>query len=83
MLFKISETDNPFFSWLDQTDDKKIVDLSQIFTPDIALNQFITGYIGSDTMPPCTRFLCWYVLEQPYAISQKQLDKIKAISVVA
>ena len=70
--------DNPFFSWLGETDVSKMqIDLSELIKVDTVLNQFITGYVGSDTIPPCTRFLCWYVLELPFTVSQKQLDKLK------
>lgn len=69
-MFSVGEQDNPFFSFLDQTDVSKMqVDLSTLLSADIALNQYITGYVGTDTIPPCTRFVCWYLFEIPFTIS--------------
>ena len=37
----------------------------------------LTGYLGSDTEPLCTKKVCWYVLDYAYQISQEELDGIK------
>lgn len=80
MLFQVKEDSkgNPFFDWQKEKDEKTI-DLGLLLTPDIALNSFITGYIGTDTMPPCTKSQCWYVIETPFEISQEQLDYFKTM----
>lgn len=69
VLFEITENDNPFFDWLSQADEDKMIDLGMILTADVAMNNYITGYVGTDTIPPCTRFLCWYIIETPFKIS--------------
>jgi hypothetical protein len=52
VFFNLAADDNPFFDWLTSETDKGI-DLSLIVTPDIALNTWIDGYVGGDTMPTC------------------------------
>lgn len=77
VLFKVGQNDNPFFDWLTKTGDDQLVDLSTIFSLNTPLNNYISGYVGTDTIPPCTKFVCWYVIETPMEISQKQLDMFK------
>lgn len=43
----------------------------------------VTGYVGSDTMPKCTRGYCWYLIEKNYTLSQDQLTKLYVDSVPA
>ena len=76
ILFKLDPTapDQPFFAWQGINMTEATVDLSLLLTPDISLNSYISGYQGTDTIPPCTKFLCWYVIETPFKINQKQLD---------
>ena len=48
--------------------------------PSILLSQIagvqtsVTGYSGSDSIPECTLYLCWYVVNQPFTITTAQRD---------
>lgn len=57
------------------------MDLTQILTPTFAMENFISGYYGSDTMPDCLTTFIWYLVETPFEISQKQLDYFKVDNV--
>lgn len=73
--------DNPFFSFLN--DKTTPLDLSMLFTPDISLNNYIAGYIGTSTVPNCERAVCYYLLNQPFSIGPDQLAKLKVEGVTA
>lgn len=34
------------------------------------MNDFITGYVGTDSMPNCTTGVCWYVYHNTYSITE-------------
>ena len=34
----------------------------------------ISGYLGTDSMPVCTDRLCWYLINQPFTITQAEFD---------
>jgi hypothetical protein len=52
LFFKNTEKANPFFNFLQQGSNMQ-VDLSLLIGKDAALHNYISGYIGSDSMPPC------------------------------
>ena len=77
LMFKLTTDapDLPFFAWQTAPDVTQVaVDLSLVLTPDFSMNNYISGYRGTDTIPPCTNFQCWYIAEVPVPINQKQLD---------
>ena len=67
LFFKINDKANPFFAWLPANNTASVtapVDLTVIAAKDLALQSMISGYIGSDTVPPtCTGLVCWYIVE--------------------
>jgi carbonic anhydrase len=82
--FQISDTDNPFFDWITQSDPSLMeVDLSMIMDRTFAMNNYLNGYIGGDTFPPCNNNVCWVVVEQLFPISQTQLDFFKVDGVTS
>ena len=71
LRFKLSAQDNPFFDWIKaESPDLMEVDLSQLIDKNFVMNNYINGYIGSNTFPPCTSSVCWVVVEQLFTISQ-------------
>jgi hypothetical protein len=67
-FFKNTGKANPFFDWQTTTDTYS-VDLSLLAAKDMALNNLISGYIGSDTVPTCTSLVCWYLVDAALDIS--------------
>lgn len=57
------------------------MDLSQILDIGAGLFTTVSGYIGTDTMPPCTNYVCWYLYNSPFLITQQQLDFFKVDNV--
>jgi carbonic anhydrase len=80
MFFNIGPNDNPFFQFLDK---KSPLDLTSIFTSDFSLNSYIQGYIGTSTVPNCERGVCWYIINQPFEISEAQIQMLKINNVAA
>ena len=48
-----------------------MMDLTQLLTPTFAMENFISGYYGSDTMPDCLMTFIWYLIETPFEISKE------------
>lgn len=59
------------------------VDLSMIIDRTFAMSNYMNGYIGGDTFPPCTNNVCWVVAEKLFPISQTQLDFFKVEGVTS
>mmetsp|Transcript_24352 Transcript_24352/g.33220 ORF Transcript_24352/g.33220 Transcript_24352/m.33220 type:complete len:246 (+) Transcript_24352:47-784(+) len=78
VFFNIDDTagDNAFFDWQsDATAGNDItVDLSMVVSRIAAMQEYIYGYIGSDSQPPCTQKLCWYFLMNPLTMSTSQFN---------
>ena len=75
VFFKVSTTPSPFFDWIGN--DTKTIDLSLLITPEISLQNYIVGYIGSDSMPTCEKNYCWYVIEKVFDVTSEQLNALK------
>lgn len=45
------------------------LDLSQLLPKDYSVRNNITGYLGTESIPRCTHFVLWYLLETPLTIS--------------
>ena len=56
-----------FFAWQADAAAGKTpsVDLGKVISRITAMNDWIYGYIGSDTQPPCTQRICWYHIMEP------------------
>jgi len=81
LLFKVSDTANDFFDWIPESLDNKSpitneINISKLIPKDVAMHSTLRGYVGSDTQPNC-QATCWYVIEEPFPISQAQLDFFK------
>jgi len=44
---------------------------------------FIDGYLGTLTQPPCTKGICWYLYEEPFKITDDELNYFKVDGVEA
>jgi carbonic anhydrase len=74
VFFNVSTPPNPFFQFLDGTSP---LDLSSILTPDFSLNNYIMGYVGTNSVPNCERGVCWYIVKDVFSIGSDQLEKLK------
>ena len=45
------------------------MDLSKVVDFGASMKGAITGYKGSDTIPLCTKDVCWYLYNFPYQIT--------------
>jgi carbonic anhydrase len=57
--------------------DSGSMDISKLLDLASSMKSNISGYVGTDTMPPCTRGVCYYVYEKIFSITQAQLDYFK------
>jgi hypothetical protein len=48
-----------------------MLDLSLLLDFGASMKSYISGYIGTDTMPMCDKGICWYLYEMPFAITQE------------
>ena len=78
VFFNLNSTNsnNGFFEFLNRG-EQVYMDLSKVVDLGATMKGSITGYLGSDTEPLCTKKVCWYVYDFPYQISQEELDGIK------
>ena len=71
IFFNKTEGEDPgtFFNF---TDDPTAlsVDFSQVVPSVAGMNSKFGGYKASDTIPPCTPDVCWYIQEKVYKISE-------------
>jgi hypothetical protein len=83
-MFNVGDTQSSFWDWVGLGPAQiPSFDLNQIFTKTGAMSSIIYGYIGSDTMPDCTNFFCWYVTNMPTGtITQATLDQLKQQNVL-
>ena len=68
---------NGFFDWInhaEESGDEKTIDLSKLLPQDAAMYSDVTGYIGSLTAPPCTKDVCWYIVEDVFKIEESELN---------
>lgn len=54
------------------------LDISKILDLGSVMRSVISGYSGTDSMPPCTNRVCWYLYEKVFKIEQAQLNFFKA-----
>ncbi len=77
-FFNISSNPEPldgkFFNFMD--DPKAPLDLGALIPMDFSLKHSVLGYVGTETVPNCERGVCWYFVNQTYAISQAHYNKI-------
>ena len=59
LFFNISDKGNDFFKFTENIDNG--LDLSLLLDQSAGLHSNIIGYVGTDTSPPCSRYLCWYI----------------------
>jgi hypothetical protein len=72
VLFKVDDTKpNSFFDWqaAATAGGDVNIDISLLLSRVAGSTTTVTGYIGTDSMPPCTSSTCWYVVNQPFYIS--------------
>jgi hypothetical protein len=58
-----------FFEFQTQKEGEKVFDASKLLNIGAAMKSHIMGYIGTDTMPTCTKNFCWYIHESPFALT--------------
>lgn len=68
VFFQIDDSaaDNPFFDWQAdaKNNDPVSIDLTQIISKIAGMINHVDGYDGSDSMPPCTQHVCWYLFQE-------------------
>jgi hypothetical protein len=47
------------------------MDISKLLDIASSMKSTISGYVGTDTMPPCSKGYCYYVYEKIFAITQE------------
>jgi carbonic anhydrase len=65
---------NDFFDFQNEEIVDKKMDLSKLLDFSSPLHSYVSGYKGSDTMPPCTPNYCWYLYHKTFTISEDQLQ---------
>ena len=68
---------NGFFEWINHAEESagnKTIDLSKLLPQDAAMYTNVTGYIGSLTAPPCSKDVCWYIVEEVFKIEESELN---------
>ena len=72
-------TNNPYFDFqsIAMNTTGKTIDIGSMIPRDTAMSSWISGYIGSDTMPDCKEGWCIYLMETINLISADQLAWIK------
>ena len=73
VLFKIGETQNDFFKFLD---GKSPLDLSKILPIDFMMHNNIYGYLGTSTGEGWANGVGWYISSKIFTISQADYDHI-------
>ena len=53
------------------------VDLNKFLPKEFSLYRKVIGYYGNDSLPPCTPYYCFYLVQEVFDISKAQLDKLK------
>lgn len=78
VLVKVDDTqaDDFFSQWVGKTEFT--LDLSKLLDKFAGLSNSFYGYRGTDTMPNCTNFMCWYVIPNVVYIHQSTFDALKA-----
>lgn len=41
------------------------------------MRSYLMGYVGTDSMPNCLKAVCWYLYQQPFLLTQQNLDYFK------
>jgi carbonic anhydrase len=62
---------NGFFDFTDPAKGVDTVDLQKLLGFGAAQKSFVSGYMGTDSMPPCDSRTCWYLYEEPFKITQE------------
>ena len=50
------------------------MDLSKLLDFSSPLHSYVSGYLGSDTMPPCTSKYCWYIYHKTFKVNDDQIQ---------
>jgi carbonic anhydrase len=53
------------------------MNLNDIISKSVGMTNNFIGYRGSDSMPDCTLNFCWYIITEPFYISQATMDALK------
>jgi len=53
------------------------MDLSKLLGFAAHMKSDVVGYTGTDTIPNCTKLVCWYLYLKPFTITQEQIDFFK------
>jgi len=69
-----TESNNGFFddftTVTPSTKNNGTMDISKLLDLASSMKSDISGYIGTDTMPPCTNGVCYYIYEKIFTITQ-------------
>lgn len=78
IFFKIGDA-NSFFDWQsDATANNDVsIDLTTLLSQVAGTTKSVSGYMGADSMPPCSYGTCWYLVNEVETISQAQVDFFK------
>lgn len=71
------ETNGFFEDFQQKSDDESTIDISKLLDVGAILKSYVIGYIGTDTMPLCSKQLCWYLYKTHFKITQDELDYFK------
>jgi len=52
-------------------DNNGTMDISKLLDIASSMKSTISGYVGTDTMPPCSKGYCYYVYEKIFGITQE------------
>lgn len=80
IMFQVGEEESSFWTWAG-TSDIQSLDLNLLFPKTSPMTTQMLGYIGSDTMPNCSSYFCWYISMPIQTITQATLDKLKSADV--
>lgn len=79
-----SEATNKFFNFtkspVNSTSGQDF-DLSLLVDVGTPMYYPLYGYIGSLTQPPCTKSVCWYLVQRAFPITKEQLEYLKVKNV--
>lgn len=81
LFFSIENGTDDVYGLFDFQGGDKYFDASQVLDVGASLQSYISGYIGTDTMPPCTNNVCWYLYEKVFSITQEEIDYFKVENV--
>lgn len=63
-----TEPNNGFFDFT-KSSNAGTIDISKILDIASSMKSTVSGYTGTDSMPPCSNGVCWYLYEKVFAIT--------------